>query len=186
MRKLALVGLVVGALAASPADATVIFDLNQIAPTTWELTIEADLLIGDGAIGIVNATAFVANASAADTFFSCAFQTCGTQGPGAAGASVLANAVYFQWAAGGTDTLPFAYGNNLGSPQLMGTITAEGPVSLTFRGIEALFGSPEDRPLSNFTTFDRIDSSEIQGVPEPALGLLAATAAVALTARRRH
>jgi len=183
-----IVGLFATVLAISgSSEATSItITANPVGGSSWELTIEADIVIADGAIGIVNAVSFTPNSSASDTFFSCLFQTCGTQGPGATGSGVVSNAVYFAWASAGDVATPFAYGDNVGSPQLMGTFTSGGPVSLTFGGLNALFGNDESQPMSDFPTFDPVSVSDItlRVVPEPATALLFASGILALALGR--
>lgn len=183
-----ILGLFVTAVA-FPRDgeaASVNITATEVVANSWKLTIEADIFIGDGAIGILNAVSFTPNISVTDQFYSCAFQTCGTQGPGASGSGVQANAVYFQWAASGNAALPFAYGNNIGSPQLIGTFTSAGPVTLTFAGLNALFGTNESQPLSDFITFAGVPVGDIalNVIPEPTTGLLFASGLLVLSRNR--
>src|SRR5262245_21662738 len=89
-------------LAQASQAASVTITALQTSSSTWNLLIESDVAIGDGSFGIVGATGFSAFADQASSF-SCAFQTCGTQGPGLmVGGDVDPLALYFQWAAGST------------------------------------------------------------------------------------
>ncbi len=133
--------------AGSSATVHICAEEDESNPGNWNLLVRSDVAIGAGAVGIVNATSFLANTAA--VLPSCLFIPCGTQGPNASGDGVVAEAIYFQWAAGGIPPNLLTFGP---SPdmQLLGTFTGEN-IAMTFSGTNTLFGTDEDAPILDST-----------------------------------